>query len=410
MSYFNLNTIYTAIDIGTTKICTIIAQCDDNGIDILGIGITPSDGLQSGIIVDMNKAITSIKNSLDEAKLMASFESESAYVGISGHHIRSHFSLGMTAIKNGIVYQDDIDDALLSARSIPLQEDEKIIHLVPTKYIIDGVTHLNNPLLMHGMRLEVVGHLITAHINSVKNIFHSCSMAGISVKEVVLEPIASSCSILNEQEKKLGSLLVDIGGGTSDVALYHDNALLYTEIIPIAGNIFTNDLSICLRVDKNEGERIKKICGMVSEENTPQSLIATLIDGNSDTEIRTSIIQEILLSRGEELGRSILSIIQKHKDTHRLPAGIILTGGGALLRGLPELFNQLTNLPVRIGVPSIKGVHNQILGLPNYATALGLILYGNSEDKNKGKNAPHSLVQKMLTRMKEWFLIKKIIE
>ena len=384
MKYFNFNTIYTVIDIGTTKICVIIAQkLSDEKIDILGVGITPSEGLAQGVVVEVGATAACIKKALNEAKIMAGIDPEGAYIGISGNHIKSYYSQGMAQIKGEFITEETIKEALSASSAIPLSEDEKLIHVIPISYTIDGIANVQNPLGMHGMRLEISSHIITANINSMKDLIYACSLANIKTQDIVLEPVASGEAILNEEEKRLGALLVDIGGGTSDLALYKKNSLLYTEIIPIAGNIFTNDLSICLKTPFKEAERIKHEI-KIYEENTINDYISILsLDGKEKQEISIDFAKEVIYSRAIELSFIIKDIISKYEPIYSIPSGIILTGGGSLLNGLSKTMQNLLNVQTRIGLPSINDSYKTILEHPIFATSYGLLIYAIKNEKNE---------------------------
>jgi cell division protein FtsA len=384
MKYFDFSVPYTVIDVGTTKICVIIAKkLDENNFEILGIGIVQSNGLAKGMVCDIGIASRSIKQAISEAQTMAGFEPEAAYIGISGNHIKSYYSQGMVQIKKGNITQEMADEAVSSSKAIPLPEEQQILHVLPLNYTIDGIASVQNPVGMHGIRLEVSSHIITANVNAIKDLIYCCSLAGIKTQEVVLEPIASGESVLNEEEKRLGALLIDIGGGTSDVALYQNGALLYTEIISIAGNIFTNDLSVCLKTSKDEAERIKKIYGIFNDNIEEKEIEIELVNGDHKVIIPVEIINEISLSRGIELIEFVRKIINHYSPFYQIPSGIILTGGGSLLHGLPELFQEYLKISTRIGIPKVYQSYKGNLENPSFATAYGLLLYAI---KNSGLN------------------------
>jgi cell division protein FtsA len=403
VSYFKLNTIYTVIDIGTTKICTIIAQKNsENGFEILGIGISNSEGLSGGMVNDIDKTVKSIKKSMQEAQTMANFEPDSAYIGISGSHIKSYFSHAMVPIKTGIIRQETIEEAILSCKSIVLQDDQEILHIVPVNYMVDSISNIQNPLGMHGVRLEIVSHIITANTNAMQDLVYCCSLAGIKVQNIVLEPIASGNAILNENEKELGALLVDIGGGTSDLALYKKGNLNYTEIFPVAGRVFTNDLAVCLRISYSEAERIKKEFGIFDNDEFNNKIIIKNIDGINISEIEKSLINDILYARAIELINDISNVIKLNGSIYSIPSGIILTGGGALLKGLKEITEKTVGIPVRIGVPNINFSYKGELEHPSYATAYGLLIYAIEEDKIKSNLAEGSIASKLFWKVRSW--------
>jgi len=408
MSYFGLENIYAVIDIGTTKICVIISKVLECGkVEILGIGISPSEGLSKGMVVDVSLASNSINKAFNEAKQICNFEIENVTIGISGNHIKSYYSQGMASVKHGLIRQETIDEALNASKAISLPFDKEVLHVLPISYIIDGMTEVRNPLGMHGMRLEVTSHIITANLNAINDLIFCCSSIGLKVDNIVLEPIASAYAILNEQEKEFGALLVDIGGGTSDVAFYQKGALNYTEIILIAGKTFTNDLSICLRTSYNEAERIKKDYGINFDTLNNDFISILSIDEKSNIEIPASFITDILYARANELAEIINEGTSKYNKIYNLPSGIVLTGGGALLKGLPEVINSITGIPTRIGIPVIESSYKGDLENPSFATAYGLLLYAIENEKNKDELIRESAINKMFWKMKSW--INKII-
>jgi cell division protein FtsA len=385
MRYFDFAVPYTVIDVGTTKICVIIAKkLDEKSFEILGIGIVPSCGLSKGMVCDIGVASQSIKQAIIEAKTMAGFEPEAAYIGISGNHIKSYYSNGMVQVKKGSITKEIVDEAVASSRAIPLPEEQQIIHVLPLNYTIDGIASVQNPVGMHGIRLDVSSHIITANVNAIKDLIYCCSLAGIKTQEVVLEPIASGESVLNDEEKRLGALLIDIGGGTSDVALYQNGSLLYTEIISIAGNVFTNDLSVCLKTSKLEAERIKKNYGIFNSNVEEKEVEIELVNNDHREIVSVDLINEISLSRAIELIEFVRKIINHYSSFYQIPSGIILTGGGSLLHGLPELFHEYLKISTRIGIPKIIQSYKGNLESPLFATSYGLLLYAikNSELNN----------------------------
>jgi cell division protein FtsA len=405
MKYFSFNKIYTVIDIGTTKICTIIAQkIEDKQVDILGVGIAPSNGLRGGMVVNIGEAAASIKQSIQEAKIMSSYDPESAYVGISGSHIRSYYSKGVSQIRHGIVDFDTIEEATASSKAIPLQENQQLLHTITTKYIIDKSITVKNPLGMHGVRLEVESHIITSNASSIKDLVHCCSLAGIKTQDIILEPIASAESILNDNEKALGVLLVDIGGGTSDIAFYNNGSLLYTEIIPIAGNVFTNDLAICLKTSRDEAEELKKTYGIInideSEEETEDLIQIYGVDGENKKTVKVSLIQDILESRSVELISLIKTAIDKYEYSYNIPSGIVFTGGGSLLKGINIVSKGITGIHSRIGIPKINATYKNALEHPSFATSYGLLLYAVKNNNSELQHRKSFSIARFFSKMK----------
>lgn len=379
MKYFNMNPTYSIIDIGTTKIIVLIAEKIQSEIKILGIGISESYGLSQGIIIDIEQTTFAIKKALDEAILQAHIKPESVFIGISGSHIKSYFSLGMASIPKEGIGQKTITEATSSCQSIILPDDEQIIHTIPLNYIIDNNCIVQNPIGMHGMRLEMNSHIITANKNAIADLLSCCNALGLKVKDIVLEPIASAEAILNSEEKKFGSLIIDIGGGTSDIALYKNNTIEYVEIVPIAGRLFTNDLAICLQTRSIDAENLKKSFGLIKPNDKETTTIFN-IDMTSEHQIDIALINIILTARAEELILYIQRIIAQYQYHYYLPAGIILTGGGALLKGLDHMISQYTGIQCRIGYPRIENEEYIILKNPIYATAYGLLNHIMNKD------------------------------
>lgn len=387
MNYFKINPIYTIIDIGTTKIIVIIAEQINHEISILGIGMSQSNGLEKGMVIDIKKTTDSIKKALDEAIFQAHIIPEYVTIGISGNHIKSYFSQGMIAIPTQAINEETIEQALLSSQSIVLPDDEKIIHSVPISFVIDGFNIVKNPLGMHGIRLEINTHIITANKNAIEDLIECCKKLGLKIKDIVLEPIASAEAILNEQEKSFGSLLIDIGGGTSDIALYKNNSLELVEIISIGGVLFTNDISICLNCNKEDAEELKKKYGLSTLQNDHYEDIK-IKSFDLETDITTSslLIHNILHARCEELIFEIIKIVNQYNYNYYIPSGIILTGGGSLLKGLPEMISKYTGIRCRVGYPLLKNYQYTLLKNPIFATAYGLLLYETKNDNRFLKN------------------------
>jgi cell division protein FtsA len=395
MNYFKINPVYTVIDIGTTKIIVIIGEKIGDTISILGVGISDSFGLEKGIVVNIEKTTHSIKKAFDEAVFQANLIPEVVTVGISGSHIKSYVSHGMVAITAEGITETTINEALFSSQSIVLPDDEKIIHAIPNYFIIDGYSMIKNPLGMHGVRLEINTHIITANKNAIEDIIECCNKLGLKIKDVVLEPIASAEAVLNEQEKTFGSLLIDIGGGTSDVALYKNNSLELIEIISIGGVLLTNDIAICLNCNKEDAEEIKKKYGLLSLKHNTEEIIIKSFDMETELTISPELVHDILHARCEELIFEIIKIINKYYYAYHIPSGIILTGGGGLLKGLPEMISKYTGIKCRLGMPLIQNNEYKIFKNPIFATSYGLLLYEIVNDKRFLNN--NSLFSKFKT-------------
>lgn len=392
-----------AIDVGTTKICVLVAQkITPENCEIIGIGRAPSHGLARGVVVDVASAVNAIKAAVEEAELMSGSSIESAYVGISGAHIAAHHSSGMIPIKQGVIRENDIQRVITTAQAIPLPEDEQILHAIPQQFIIDGKHQVLDPLNMHGVRLEAKVHIITGNVTQVKNLIQCCEAAGVKVRDIILEPIASAEAVLSPDERELGTAILDIGGGTSDFAIYNRGTIRHTKIFQIAGNLFTNDLALCLHTTRDEAERLKKIFGSAEAANQ-EDFIVTGIDGNSQQRVNSQEVGFILGARAEELLIAIRHEIDEFNLLNHMPAGIVLTGGGSLLQGLAPRAYELLQVPVRLGKPHTGTAFKEELSHPLYATGYGLLIHALKEEarliKHDG-NGP--LVNRIFWRMKSW--------
>jgi cell division protein FtsA len=398
--------IIVAIDVGTTKICVLIAhKVTHDHIDIIGIGRTPSIGLDRGVIVDVGPAIQSIKTAVREAELMAGVTVESAYIGISGSHITAHNSTGMVAIKHGEIREPDVARVIAAAQSIPLPEGEKILHVMPQLYTIDGNQIVRDPLGMHGVRLEAQVHIITGGVTSVQNLVRCCESAGVKVRDIVLEPIASAEAVLSNDERELGVGMLDIGGGTTDFAIYQRAAIRHTHIFPIAGNLFTNDIALCLRTTRAEAERIKKEFATVNPklEQLHDTILIKSVDGEQTKNISIQQLSAVVAARSEELLLLLHHEISKFHLTQSMPAGIVITGGGSQLNGLAEQAAIILDMPIRIGKTRTSSSFNEELSHPSYATGYGLVLYAMKKEKREqATDLAGPIINRVFWKMKSW--------
>ncbi len=342
--------VKVSIDIGTTKICVIIAQqLDADRIEVLGMGKAPSHGLKKGVVVDIAKTIHSIKRAVQEAELMAGIKVESAYIGISGAHIHSLNSQGLAPIKHGDVRAADIENVLASAQAIPVPEGQQILHVLPQYYIIDGHEKVQDPFGMHGIRLEVEAHIILGAVSSVQNLVKCCESAGVKVADVVLEQLASAAAVLSDDERELGVGVLDIGGGTADLALYQHGSIRHTMVLAVAGNHFTNDIAIGLRTTLEDAERVKREYGLASikllEHDEPIEI--EMVQGNARNTVQRSELIHIIEPRTRELLSLVHEELIKRKLLSFVPSGMVITGGGSLLKGIKEVAEETFNMPVR---------------------------------------------------------------
>jgi cell division protein FtsA len=394
-----------AIDVGTTKVCTIMADVlDKEGLRVLGVGITPSRGLHKGLVVNINEARESVKQSVRMAEQMAGRRLESAYIGVTGRHISAENTRGSVAItrNNQIVNSDDLKRVLSVARSVKIPSEQKVLHIIPREYTVDGQGGVKNPVGLHGFRLDVETHIITAAQTSMQNLTKCIRGAGVEVDDLVMEPLASAEAVLSPEEKQDGVLLADIGGGTTDLALFKDNTIFHTSVLPVAGYQVTRDISIGLGITFEMAEEMKKKYGNVTpvdEENT-NSAAAINHDGHS---ISYNDLSEIIRVRVEEMLRLIMLEMPQSDYRKLIPAGLVITGGGANLPGIVELGEKTVRMPVRVGRPSLlPGVGDRLTD-PAYATGVGLLLWKMRNKETNNPAAKEAGLKNLLTRMFKLF-------
>lgn len=384
--------IVVGLDVGTTKVCTIVGiqnssntqttSSNPSELEIIGIGTHPSHGLKKGSVVNIDKTVRSIQNSLEEARLMAGVDIHSATIGIAGSHIYSFNSSGVVAVKGNEISEDDVERVLEAAKAVVMPSDREIIHVIAQEYKVDNTTGIKNPIGMCGTRLEAHVHIVTGSISLIQNLVKCVEHTGVKVENVTLQPIASSESVLSPEEKEMGTLLVDIGGGTTDLALWKDGALVHTQVIPVGGNHFTNDLAVALKVPHAEAERIKINHGSVLPEQVNQSAHITVqgISGTKPREVQLNTVANVLGARAEELFDLIKNIIKEKNLGDDISGGVVLTGGGAMIKGMPEIGEYLLERPLKIGYPIAFGGMTNIMQNPKFSTVLGLLL-----EATKGK-------------------------
>jgi len=395
------------LDIGTTKICCIIGEVTPTGrIDIIGLGQHPSRGLRKGVVINIDSTVESIRGAVEEAELMAGCEIDSAFVGIAGGHIKSMNSHGIIAVKGKEVVQQDIDRVIEAAKAIAIPMDREVLHVLPQEYLIDEQDGIKTPLGMAGVRLEAKVHIVTAAVSSAQNIVKCVNKAGLGVQDIVLEQLASSESVLSSDEKELGVALIDIGGGTSDMALFYQGAIKHTSVLAIAGSQMTNDIAIGLRTPNNEAEKIKHMYGcahspLVKENETVEILN---VSGRDPKEVSRQILCGIIEARSKEMFELLDNEIEMSGYHNLISSGVVLTGGAACMDGMAEQAEEVFQVPVRIGIPQGLGGLIDVVNNPRYATSTGLILYG-LKNRQMGKTQElkgRNLFDKIFTRMKHW--------
>src|SRR5512135_2320010 len=371
--------LIVGLDIGTTKICAIVGNLTEDGIDIVGIGSSPSRGLRKGVVINIDSTVASIKKAVEEAELMAGCEIKSVYAGIAGGHIKGFNSQGVIAIKNREVSPDDVKRVIDAAKAIAIPMDREVIHILPQEFIIDDQDGIREPLGMSGVRLEAKVHIVTGAVASAQNIIKSCNRAGLDVADIVLEQLASSEAVLSPEEKELGVALVDIGGGTTDVAIFVDGAIKHTAVLSLGGHQITNDIAVGLRTPMAEAEKIKHKygCCLASLVGKDETIEVPSVGGRKTRILSRQLLAEILEPRVEEIFTLVNRELVKSGFEDLIASGVVITGGSTILEGMPELAEQVFNLPVRRGLPQKIGGLVDVVNSPVYATGVGLVLYGS---------------------------------
>lgn len=370
------------LDIGTTKICCIVGEVVEPGpqpvIDIVGIGTAPSSGLRKGVVINIDTTVESITKAVEEAELMAGAEITTVYTGIAGGHIKSFNSTGIVAVKDKEITEQDVQRVIDAAKAVAIPLDRETIHIIPQEYMINDQDGIRDPIGMSGVRLEAKVHIVTGAVSSAQNIIKCANKAGLNVAEICLEPIASSEAVLCQDEKELGVVLVDIGGGTSDIAIFKEGAIVHTGVLAIGGNHITNDIAVGLRTPQNEAEKIKirHGCALTSLVKADETIEVAGVGGRKARVLSRRLLAEIIEPRVEEIFSLIQREIMKSGYQDLLSAGVVITGGATLLEGMPELAEFVFEMPVKRGVPQNIGGLRDVVNSPKFATGVGLIRYG----------------------------------
>ncbi len=410
--------IMVGLDIGTTKICAIVASIDEsNRINILGVGKAPSDGLNRGVVVNIDKTVNAIKDAIAQAELASGIQVNSVNVGIAGDHIRSMRSKGVITINNrdNEITGQDVERLLEDCQRIMLPTDQQILHVIPQEFVVDGQDGIADPVGMSGMRMEAEVHIITGLVSAAKNIYRCVERAGYQVADIILEPLASSYSVLDMEEKQAGVVLVDIGGGTTDVAIFRDNTIRHTAVIAIAGQKVTDDIRLGLSVLDDQAETLKRNHGECYADLIEHDEVITVpgIAGRPPKEITKSILAKIIQARMEEILEIVSIEVKRSGYSDALSAGIVLTGGGSLIKNICPLANEILGMDAKIGIPlGITGGLVEEVNSPIYATGVGLVVHalqtGNNTSKTmiagSGKaTSVEQVMNKIADRMKSWF-------
>ncbi len=399
--------LLVGIDIGTSKVVTLVGEMTSDGkVNVIGFGSHPSQGLKRGVVVNIESTVQSIQRSVEDAELMAGCEIFSAYTGIAGSHIRSINSHGIVAIRDREVSQSDVDRVIDAAKAIAIPADQKILHVLPQEYIIDNQDSIREPVGMSGVRLEAKVHIVTGAVSAAQNIVKCMQRCGLATSDIVLEQFASSQSILTEDEKELGVCMIDIGGGTSDIAIFTDGAIRHTAVIPIAGDQVTNDIAIALRTPTRNAEEIKINYGCALQDlvDANQMIDIPTLGDRAGRRIPARALAEVVEARYEELFTLALSELRRSGLEDLIAAGIVLTGGASKITGALELAERIFKMPVRIGKPyNVMGL-SDIVHNPIYATSVGLLVYGHRQRLNQSEvviNQPS--IKSLWSRMRNWF-------
>ena len=411
--------IMVGLDIGTTKICAIVASIDEQKrINILGVGKAPSDGLNRGVVVNIDKTVNAIKSAIDQAELASGIQVNSVNVGIAGDHIRSMRSKGVITINNkdNEITAQDVERLLEDCQRIMLPTDQQIIHVIPQEFVVDGQDGISDPVGMSGMRMEAEVHIITGLVSAAKNIYRCVERAGYQVADIILEPLASSYAVLDQEEREAGVVLVDIGGGTTDVAIFQDNTIRHTAVIAIAGQKVTDDIRLGLSVLDDQAENLKRDHGESFADLIQEDEIITVpgIAGRPPKEITKSILAKIIQARIEEILEIVGIEIKRSGYADSLSAGIVITGGGSLVRNICPLANEVLGVDAKIGLPiGLTGGLTSEVNNPIYATGVGLVMHALRTGMNNGnqnmipsssKNTSvEQVMVKIADRMKSWF-------
>jgi len=400
--------IVVGLDIGTTKICAVVAEVRPDGIEVIGMGSHPSEGLRKGVVINIEHTVNSIKEAVEEAETMAGCEISSVYAGIAGGHIKGFNSHGVIALKDREVTQKDIERVIEAASAVAIPMDREVIHTLVQEYIVDDQGGIMDPLGMSGVRLEAKVHIVTGAVTSAQNIIKCANRAGLDVCDIVLESLASSEAVLTKEEKNLGVALIDFGGGTTDMAVFSKGSIKHTSVLALGGDNVTYDIAVGLRTPRAEAEKIKikygcSLCSMIGKDETVE---VPGVGGRKPKVLSRHILGEIIELRVEEIFRYIHENLIHSGFDDKISSGVVVTGGSSELNGTAELAEQIFNAPARLGYP--KGIIGlvEMVNKPMYATAVGLVLYGakNVKKPKKFRIRDSNIFNRVMGRMKRWFL------
>ncbi len=399
--------LIVGLDIGTSKVVAIVAEVSTDGnMEVIGIGSHPSRGLKKGVVVNIESTVQSIQRAIEEAELMAGCQIHSVFAGIAGSHIRSLNSHGIVAIRDSEVHQSDVERVIDAARAVAIPADQKILHILPQEFIIDKQEGIREPIGMSGVRLEAKVHMVTGAVSAAQNIVKCVRRCGLEVDDIILEQLASSYSVLTEDEKELGVCLVDIGGGTTDIAVFTDGAIRHTSVIPIAGDQVTNDIAVALRTPTQHAEeiKIKYACALTQLASPQETIEVPSVGDRPPRRLARQTLAEVVEPRYEELLNLVQAELRRSGFEDLIAAGIVMTGGSSKMEGVVELSEEIFHMPVRLGSPQYVSGLVDVVRNPIYATGVGLLLFG---DQHRGDHGGDSVVggnaKGVWERMKNWF-------
>jgi cell division protein FtsA len=397
--------VVVGLDIGTTKICTVVGERVDDQVNIIGLGTHPSKGLRKGVVINIESTVQSIKKAVEEAELMAGCEITSVYAGIAGGHIKGINSHGVIAVKNREITASDVKRVIDAASAVAIPMDREVIHIIPQEFIVDDQDGIRDPVGMSGVRLEGRVHIVTGAITSAQNIIKCANRAGLDVDDIVLEQLGSSEAVLTPEEKDLGVAIIDIGGGTTDLIIFASGSIKHTSVVSLAGSHITSDISMGLRTPREEAEKIKIRygCCLASMVRKEETIEVPSVGGRKPRVLSRQTLAEIIEPRVEEILTLVQNEVARTGFGSLIASGIILTGGSTILEGMPELAEQIFNLPVRRGTPTGIGGLVDMVNSPMYATGVGLVLYGSrNKEQARFKVGEGNIFSKVTHRMKEW--------
>lgn len=399
--------LIVGLDIGTSKVVAIVGEITPEGkIEIIGLGSHPSRGLKKGVVVNIESTVQSIQRAIEEAELMAGCQINSVYTGIAGSHIKSLNSHGIVAIKNREVSEEDLDRVIDAARAVAIPADQRILHVLPQEFIVDNQEGIREPIGMSGVRLEAKVHLVTGAVGAAQNIIKCVRRCGLEVDDVILEQLASSYSVLTEDEKELGVCLVDIGGGTTDIAVFTDGAIRHTAVIPIAGDQVTNDIAVALRTPTQYAEeiKIKYACALRQLANADETIEVPSVGDRPPRKLSRQTLAEVVEPRYDELLGLVQAELRRSGFEEMIAAGIVLTGGSAKMEGVIDLAEEIFHMPVRLGLPQYVSGLSDVVSNPIYSTGVGLLLFGE-QHRQAGRSyfSSERGEKGVWDRMKTWF-------